>query len=173
MSKQINGRDVYVAPGMRGTHDENRQPIVIDEKDGNKQLDPNCLDHKILIYERETKGWLLDRIKPLVQDEESRFNNSLVVLMLCTAYFEAVEQYRVGKSSHGSSREFFKNSIKRVIDNSFTDKHLDALYQKLRCGLFHNGITKNGVIFNYGSEELIKFDELGVIINPERDSIRG
>lgn len=169
MTKQIpiNG-EIYIAPEIKGKR-ENGNPIVIDER-YDRELDPNDIDDKIFIYEREVKEWFLNPASKLLEHDNSRFENSFIVLMVCMAYFEGVEQYKTGVESHRRSEECFKDSVRRLYPDRFQDGELKKLYTKSRCGLFHNGMVKGGVRFNNTFPEAIKFEDYGetVKINPTR-----
>jgi len=166
MSKQIErGSEIYLAPSILGKY-EGRRPIAIDERNGNRRLDPRNIDDKIIIYEREVTEWFLLPAHDLLISNS--FNNSFVVLMICMSYLEGVEQYKSGTSSNGKSQEFFINSINRLYPRLHQKNHLKKLYEKSRCGLFHMGMTKGGVVFNNNFEQAINFANNGerIRINP-------
>lgn len=171
MSKQIDSnKEIYLAPGMVGKYEEGI-PVVIYEKITtiHETLDPDNLDHKIRIYEREVKGWFLEPAKKLSGNHRNRFDNGLIIIMICMAYMEGVQQYREGKSSQNQSCQFFIDSFKRLYPES-QNEHITELYKKIRCGLFHNGMVSDGVIFNYDFSQSIKFEADGrkININPKR-----
>ncbi|MBD2059751.1 hypothetical protein H6F88_27830 [Oculatella sp. FACHB-28] len=162
MPKQIlKDEEIYIAPGIIGKY-EDGNPIAIDEKSG-KRLDPKNIDDKIFIYEREVTGWFLDPASALLEGKH-RFENSFIVLMICMSYFEGVEQYKTGEQSSNRSRVFFINSVKRMYPKEFQDEELRKLYSKSRCGLFHNGMVKGGVIFSSNFENAIEFQKNGEVI---------
>jgi hypothetical protein len=166
MSKQIpRDREIYIAVDILGKY-ENGAPVAIDKRNHNERLNPKDIDHKIRIYEREVEEWFLNPATDLL--EKNEFNNSFVVLMICMAYIEGVEQYKTGVESHRRSEECFKDSIKRLYPNKFQDRDLGAFYKKARCGLFHNGMVKGGVVFSNGFAEPIEFENNGetVRVNP-------
>lgn len=168
MSKEIQrGSEIYLAPDMLGKY-EGKYPVVIDERNDNRELDTRNIDDKITIYEREVLEWFLLPAKELL--ERNSFNNSLIVLMICMSYIEGVEQYKTGISSNGKSSEFFINSINRLYPEMYQKNHLTKLYTKSRCGLFHMGMTKGGVIFNNTFEAPIGFENNGerIKINPTK-----
>ena len=168
MSKQIQrDQEIYVAPEMLGKY-EDQTPVVIDERNQNNRLDPTNIDDKIKIYEREVKGWFLEPARSLLILDG--FKNSFLVLMVCMAYLEGVEQYKTGMESNGRSNEFFINSVKRMYPSKFCDVELRKLYSKSRCGLFHNGMVKGGVIFRNSYDDVIKFEQNGEVIkiNPQK-----
>ena len=162
MSKQIQkNEEIYLTPSILGKY-ENDKPIAIDKANEYATLDPKCLDDKIKIYEREVKEWFLDPASSLLRDHS--FNNAFIILMICMSYIEGVEQYKTGVPSTRRSKMCFIDSFKRLYPNRFRNVELEKLYDKSRCGLFHNGMVKGGVIFNYSFEEPIKFENNGEII---------
>lgn len=163
MSKKIvSDQRIYVAPGMIGDISEGI-PRVIDEFNGSRLLDPKRLSHKILIYEREVTGWFINPAKELLKSDS--FSNGFIILMVCMAYFEGVEQYRQGSTSTARSREIFTNALDRVYNGKFTTPQIESLYNKCRCGLFHNGMVKNGILFNSTYPDSIEFTEDNSRIN--------
>ena len=102
MPKQIQrSEEIYLAPDILGRY-ENDIPVIVDERNEDTRLDPNDVNHKILIYEREVKEWFLEPASILL--EEDSFKNSFIVLMVCMAYFEGVEQYKTGIESNRRSK---------------------------------------------------------------------
>lgn len=167
MSKQIQkNKEIYLAPKILGKFQDGN-PVAVDERTGEK-LDPKNIDDKIKIYEREVKEWFLDIALELIRS--NAFNNAFIVLMICMAYFEGVEQYKTGVISSSRSKDCFKDSIKRLYPQKFQDTEINKLYDKSRCGLFHNGMVKGGVIFHDSFNEAIEFSDNGdsIKINPER-----
>lgn len=166
MSKQIRQEeDIYLAPGVLGRY-ENGIPVVVDERNNDERLDPRDLDDKIKIYTQEVNGWFLEPASDLIL--QTGFRNSFIVLMVCLAYLEGVEQYKMGRTSNNQSRSFFINSFKRLYPDRFSDTQIGVLYTKARCGLFHNGMVRGGVIFNNTYDEPIEFQDNGdtIRINP-------
>lgn len=162
--KMLHGEEIYLAPGIRGSI-ENGAPEIIDEMTGLK-LNPNCFLDQVKIYEREVKGWFLEPAQTMLNSNAS--SNSFIVLMVCMAYIEGVEQYKSGKSSNRQSQEFFIRSVKGIYGNRFVEKNLVGLYKKTRCGLFHNGMVGGGVLFNNEWEDVMEFDSTKeeIRINP-------
>ena len=146
-------------------------PCAYDEK-SNRHLAPLNEDDKILIYERQVKEWFLNRASRLLRGKRNNF----IVFMIAISYIEGVEQYKRGESSEpdrgnriqGRSKEFFRDSIKKIFNLSEDDNTLDDFYSQVRCGLFHNGMTKDKVIINNGFQNPIDFSEQDKIkINPK------
>lgn len=166
MPKQIpRNEEIYLAPGILGRY-ENNEPVAIDERNGNKILDPNNVDHKIIIYEREVQEWFLSPATMLL--DENSFNNSFIVLMVCMSYIEGVEQYKTGVDSNRRSKDCFVDSLQRLYPDKFLERDIKKLYTKSRCGLFHNGMVKGGVAFSSMYVDVIEFRDGGetIRINP-------
>jgi len=162
MSKQILPEGpIYVAPGMLGQY-ENGEPVV-EDSDSGRSLDPRTLNDKIAIYEREVKGWFLDPALRLLESDEqsSTMNNAFVIVMICMAYFEGVEQYKTGVESNRRSKECFVDSVKRIYPGRFEKNQIEKFYEQSRCGLFHNGMTKGSVILSYEYGEALKIEGSG------------
>lgn len=163
MPKQMQrNREIYLAPDILGKYNGS-VPIVIDERNGNRELDPNDINTKILIYESEVIEWFLEPASELLKLDS--FKNSFIVLMVCMAYFEGVEQYKTGVDSGKRSRECFIDSVERLYPNKFQRSYIGKLYAKSRCGLFHNGMVKGGVVFNNSFGHAIEFFDNGENIN--------
>jgi len=163
MPKRIRRQPIYIAPRILGYYNEADQAVAKDE-DTDALLHPNLLDDKIKIYERQVKGWFLDRATTLINLPDSNF----IVVMICLSYLEGVEQYRTGLSSNGHSRLFFRNSINRIFPtHNFTDRQLDDLYREARCGLFHSGMVNGKIILSNDPVAAFTFqDRDNIIINP-------
>lgn len=168
MSKQISrNREIYLAPDILGKY-RGDTPIVIDKRNNGQELDPTKLDDKIIIFQREVEGWFLEPATNLPSNL-LRFENSFIVLMVCMAYLEGIQQYINGQSSRGQSRIVFVESVRRLYPTkNFDERHIKKLYKKVRSGLFHNGMVSGGVIFNNDDfREPLAFEDDGntILIN--------
>ena len=165
MPKKLREYSIYIAPQIRGYLDDGR-PIVFDEKT-RLNLNPNNINDKITIYERQVKEWFLNRASKLLQGDK----NGFIILMVSISYIEGVEQYRQGNNSNNNSRNYFEIGLRRIFDLSeidISDDKLNDFYSNVRCGLFHDGMTRSEVIINRENSEPIDFSELNTIkINPK------
>jgi len=114
-----------------------------DEYKVKEILDKN-IDTKILVYEDRTKGWFLNFARKLTEQENSEF----VVLMICMNYLEGNQQFREGKSSSENSTKTLKRALQRIFKDNKEDE-IDFLIDKVRHGLFHDGMTKRGALLRY------------------------
>ncbi|MEK6959821.1 MAG: hypothetical protein AABX47_01490 [Nanoarchaeota archaeon] len=134
------------------TNDQTHQ--VFDKRD--KKSHPLTeLETKIIIYEDRVKHWFLQIAENLKNDNEAGF----VILSIAIAYIEGNQQFRDGKSSApqfkngkriaGKSEKFFIKGMRRIFDKEDVPKPiLKSYYGQIRCGLFHDGMTKKNVVIS-------------------------
>lgn len=157
MSKPISENETYyIALGILGFYKDGI-PVALDES-SDQELDPRNVSDKIKIYEREVSRWFLDKAEAILQEHPTQYG--FVVLMICISYFEGVEQYKTGVSSHQKSGDFFANSVKRLYGDKFKKDEIEFLYSSTRCGLFHNGMVRGKIILGYDFPDSIKIDEI-------------
>jgi len=162
MPKQIIDSEIYIAPKILGVNKDNQYFVTDEETD--RELDIDNLDDKIFIYERQVKGWFLDRANDLLNSNENKF----IILMICLSYFEGVQQYRDGRFSNNESKIIFVKSMIRIFPN-LIDTNLEELYSDARCGLFHSGMIKEKTILRNDYTEAIDFsDTQRIKINPRK-----
>ncbi len=119
---------------------------INDENEIEETLNSNDIETKILVYEDRVKGWFLDFGRKLTKETNSEF----IVLMICMNYLEGNQQFREGKSSSNrGSGKMLKRALKRIFPESSGDD-IDYLIDKVRHGLFHEGMTKSGAVLRYG-----------------------
>jgi len=162
MAKQVQPEEeIFVAPGITENMDSNGKLVITDDSTG-KSLNPNKIDDKIIILEKQVNGWFLERATEILELENE--DNGFVVLMIATTYIEGIEQLRRGRSSEKNSGEFFKNGLTRIFgEENFREDNLDNLHRELRCGLFHNGMTGPNIRIHSSFNEPIKFTDLNTI----------
>jgi len=109
------------------------------------KYDLTNLNHKIVLYEDRINGWFLDIANSL---DITNGDADFISLMISLSYVEGVAQYIYGETSRGKSEEIFKKKMKEIFDfgdvePEIVDKILKNIYQLARCGLFHDGMTRN------------------------------
>lgn len=165
MPKRIR-RDypIYIAPDITGFYDNVGNAKALDERT-KTELNPNNIDDKIYIYERQVKNWFLNNATRLVKGK----NNGFLVLMICLSYIEGVEQYIQGSISNGRSKEFFRYSMHRIYPLKFQDDQLNSLYSEARCGLFHNGMVSGKILISQTYKNSVNIPDGDTIqINPQK-----
>lgn len=165
MPKKLGTEPIYIAPKIIGFIKENGNPYVFDELN-QQELDPLNVNHKILIYERQVKGWFINQAENLIKYKNQ--DKGFIVLMICLSYIEGVEEYKTGQNSQNRSREFFINSINKIFPNKFQNSEISELYREARCGLFHNGMVRGQIVINNSFNEAIKFSDNRIKISPSK-----
>lgn len=172
MSKRIRPDEaIYLAPKMLGKMKDDGTLIVIDQKNKNEELELNNIETKILVYEKEVKGWFLDRAKNFLRSGD----NDFIILMICMSYFEGVQQYREGETSNstsersGQSGRMFRDAVRNVYkDSNFSEPNLKSLYKESRNGLFHNGMVRGKIVLDRNFYPALTFKEDSIEINPHQ-----
>jgi hypothetical protein len=112
------------------------------------KLSPGTLEDKIDVFEDQILGWLVEPAKLMADSQHSGF----ATLAIALAYFEPLGQFLEGKSA--GSHAQFSLGLKEVFPElSKVDPALcSELYNQLRCGMFHRGITKGKVRIARGQD---------------------
>jgi hypothetical protein len=129
----------------------NGDPSVYDELN-KTHLNPQNINDKILIYERQVKEWF---IKPaeLLLETLGEAGSAFIILSVCLSYLEGIQQYIEGKSSTQKSKDFFIKSFQRVYATAGLDeKAVRDVYDEARCGLFHDGMTRSRIVYNLNQD---------------------
>ena len=90
-----------------------------------------------------------------------------MILSISIAYIEANQQYREGgSSSKTGSGHAFSKGIARIFPNCMPPGAVDDLYSDVRCGLFHDGLTKRSVLISNEYPLAIDYQKSTIVINP-------
>jgi hypothetical protein len=111
-------------------------------------------EDRIDAYEARTRGWFLDHARMLLDVPDGE----MAALHLMLAYLESSTIFRRGESSRTREREFFRLAFRDIFPDSewtrlpgaptsptFFEDVADFLWTQLRCGLYHEGMTKTHV----------------------------
>lgn len=135
---------------------------------------PN-LDQKILIFEDRVLWWQLEIAEELRSLIEAPENNgktiqhaAFALVSVLFSYFEMIAQYQKGESSEGQSNEFFRRGVESVFPGKFKDKQRGRIYSHIRCGMYHSGLTKKGVLLDGDYPDPIAVDGKLVKVNPHK-----
>lgn len=131
---------------------------------------PHSLDTKITLFEDRVFGWKLDIADLMInggQEKTPIRHSGFAVLDIVFSYFEMIAKYEAGFTGR-ESEKYFKLGVYSVFPElknvpppaptplspvgnvlSLVDAVLDLMYEGVRCGLYHSGIT-NGKIFLTG-----------------------
>ena len=130
------------------------------------------IDDMITIFRDRTLGW---QIEIALQCWSKVQHSGFAVLHILVSYFEMIAQFERGEiSAPNTSRKFFKYGFLSVFDdfqkhttfdrdkleNTISGKDvLDDLYELVRCGLYHSGITKASVLLTEDASDAVAWEE--------------
>jgi hypothetical protein len=106
------------------------------------KLSSGLLDDEIDVYEDQVTGWLFQPAQLLLAEPHAGF----ALLSLVLTYFEPMGQFLSGQV--GRSQDQFTKGLKAVFPSLSPSPPASVfaeLYDQLRCGMFHRGITKGKV----------------------------
>lgn len=134
---------------------------------------PMSLDQKIDVFEDRVKGWQLDIAQ---QCADHIHHSGFAVLDIVCSYFEMIAKFQDGFAASGKSKKYFKKGVYSVFPSlrnnpsQALDKLLIKLYEDVRCGLYHSGITGRGIALSGDFKYSIEFTSPPdtVNINPHR-----
>lgn len=144
---------------------------------------PLTLEDKIEIFRDRVDGWQLGIADQCINGKIANTDQSILpirdsgfaVLHIVMSYFEMIAKYEDGFTDKGKSCHYFKMGLASVFPSMQgweTDKFLDELtsilYDSVRCGLYHCGITNPLIVLTGDIENPIIVDRnlSKMIINP-------
>ncbi len=122
---------------------------------------PLNLEDKIIVFYEQTYGWQLDIADKCIngrKDEHEQVitegisHSGYAVLNILFSYFEMIAKYKNGFEPDGQSKHYFKIGLYDVFPplNQYPqwiqDEAVSMLYEGVRCGLYHAGITQSEII---------------------------
>jgi len=102
------------------------------------------------IFEDRMSGWLIEPANQLKSEPHAGF----AILAIVLSYFEPIGQALEGSRKSGGSRKLFARGLRAVFPDlaaSESDALIGELYEQLRCGMFHDGITREKVLISPAS----------------------
>src|SRR5579883_3418845 len=91
------------------------------------------------------------------------------ILAVVVSYFEMIAQFVSGSSSKNKSEEFFVRGFRAVYpDTPLSRDNIETLYRLVRCGMYHDGMTKAGVHLSRYFPEGFALQNSEFHINPAR-----
>lgn len=130
---------------------------------------PPTLEDKIDVFQRRVIGWQIDIADQLLQKIE---HSGFAALAVLASYPEMMWQYRNGQLSEGKSRQAFREEMTRIypsfdLNDPQHKSALDCIYDEVRCGMYHNGITKKRVALSGSFDSAVNIASDGSIrVNP-------
>jgi hypothetical protein len=127
--------------------------LAISPRFDESKLASGRIEDKIDVFEDQMLGWLVTPARMMGTSQHSGF----AMLAVALAYFEPLGQFLEGKA--GRSQAQFTLGMKAVFPAMPNDPNLfSELYDQLRCGMFHRGITKGKVTVVRGSMYQFSFE---------------
>lgn len=158
---QKQKHEAYISKDYRWER-KNDEIILINTRT-NRECDPDDINVKISIYENRVIGWFLDQADLLKQYGHTGF----VILQIGVSYIEGNQQFREGKTSKKQSKGFFIKGMRRIFNKEHVSKQvLSDFYEQVRCGLFHDGMTKEKVLISCDFVEPISIHHDVIYIHP-------
>lgn len=153
MAKKLRqGERILIAPDIKGWIDEDGNPKLQDIRSNSfgEDLNPFSIETKILIYERQVKEWFLIPALNLSYQKDRGF----LALMAGCSYIEGYIQNFEGVSSDRNSSTYFKKGFRAIFDpgNEIDETCIKEFHIHVRCGLFHDGMTRGKVILYFDEE---------------------
>ena len=117
------------------------------------------LEDKIEIFIARVEGWHLGPAKAMVEKQIP--HRAFALLLIISSYFEMIAKYRDGFAADGKSGYYFKAGLKEVFPQMSIPSNesvLDALYTKVRNGLYHAGMTRANVLLTNDISHSVGFN---------------
>ena len=123
-------------------------PIAISPKHNLEDFPGGlALDDKIEVFVARVEGWLIGPAMEMIK--RGIGYRAFALLAMVTSYFEMIAKYAEGFVGEGKSRLHFKKGLRLVFPNMSLpedNKLLNALYDRVRNGIYHVGMTKPKVL---------------------------
>jgi hypothetical protein len=134
---------------------------------------PLSVDDKITIFGDRTLGWKLDIANQIMNGKKGADGSveqppiqhaGYAALDIVISYFEMIAKYEDGFAKAGKSEDYFKSGVYLVFPEfkqppppanvpgiqgkvvSLVELVLDLMYEGIRCGLYHSGITNGRIM---------------------------
>ena len=147
---------------------------------------PHDYPTKVTLFWERFYGWKFDIAKKMLDGYTSDDghvhkpipDSGYAAMDAMFSYFEPLGKHLEGYLDPNDKRlsgKYFKIGLNNVFDfsgynQSDVDKLLDLLWSGIRCGLYHTGHAKHGVLITGVTPEAIRFafnDDI-VIVNPHK-----
>jgi hypothetical protein len=116
------------------------------------------LNDKIEVFADRVIGWQID-IAQLCIDKSP--HAGFAVLHIVVSYFEMIAKYEDGYIKDDASKRYFIRGVYSVFpdlrNELEADRFLKQLWEEVRCGLYHGGITGPNIELRGGLEPPIVF----------------
>jgi len=124
--------------------------IAISPRFTAEKLDGASFEDVVEIFEDRIMGWLIEPANHLKSEQHAGF----AILAIVLSYFEPIGQALEGSRNRGGSRKLFSKGLRAVFPDlaaEESDALIGELYEQLRCGMFHDGLTREKVVISPAS----------------------
>jgi len=134
---------------------------------------PPTLDDKIRLFEDRVIGWQLNPADCLRKSCGEHVG--FAMLHILTSYFEMIAKYEAGHLRDRDSEKYFRLGVRAVFPNlndlnswpsNDQDDALGLMYQSLRCGLYHGGLTEDGIAVSWNLRTALEWNGHAVFVQP-------
>lgn len=131
---------------------------------------------KVALFSDMVRGWQLDVAERLLSDQHAGF----AVLSIVVSYFEMIATYQRGESVIGRSKTYSLEGLHLVLDPHRTTspstmpddvfkKVREVIYEDLRCGLYHAGMTGPRILIRIADDmPIVGVSDGLVLIDPKK-----
>ena len=123
-------------------------PFAISPKHNQEEFPTGLtLDDKVEVFVARVEGWLLGPAVEMIR--RGIGYRAFALLAMVISYFEMIAKYSEGYIGERQSATYFKKGLRLVFPKiSLPDEEglLNALYNRVRNGLYHVGMTKPRVL---------------------------
>jgi hypothetical protein len=128
------------------------------------------LENKIDVFADRIDGWQIGIAKKIIQHEIQ--HSGFALLHIVISYFEMIGKYLSGYVGDRGSRSNFKKGVKATFPEIGPEEEvfLNSLYQSVRNGLYHLGMTKINVMLRCDIPGSIGFNSERkiLVLSPDR-----
>jgi hypothetical protein len=124
-------------------------PIAISPHHTQLDIGTGVIEEKIAIFADRVRGWQLDIAERLARAEQ---HSGFAVLAITFSYFEMIAKHEQGHVDRNPP-EHFAQGARSVFAplllnpaTGVTDEVVSKLYTHIRCQLYHEGVTGEGVV---------------------------
>lgn len=100
-------------------------------------------------------------------DGDPLSQSAFAIISIAFSYFEMIEQFATGQSSHGQSGQFFMRGFALVFpDSVVVSEDAARLYSKMRCGMYHTAMPTDRCGLTRELPTAIANENGVIVINP-------
>ena len=134
---------------------------------------PLTRDEKIDVFEARVEGWMLGPAERCLANDP---NAGFAALSIMVNFFEMIAKCEDGYANTDKAGHYFRKGFRKVFPDlaknapATADAVLKNFYERIRCGLYHSGMTGAGVLISAEYDRPVRFscDGNSLFVNPHR-----